>query len=133
MLGSKRLLAYLYSYGHPDCKFLSESRLPEQLDCRKLLAERQEYVIKEAVGLGGNGVHIGLNTDIKTWEQLVNKVAARPKSYVLQRYCNPVVTGTSSNIVFGQLLFSGRNGGVLMRYNDSSESKVVNSKGGAFF
>jgi hypothetical protein len=103
--------------------------------------EKNQFVLKPAIGYGGEGIVIGCKCTQSEWNRLLDRASARRQSYVLQEYIAPIPiclpTGesiVSYNVVIGCLSFGGHFSGLLLRHIPTENfSGVTNCKQGATF
>ena len=100
---------------------------------------REQLVIKPAVGYGGQGVALGKNTPVNSWETVLQK-ALREGKWLVQEYVPSLPwlyqageSGAEPHVgVWGVLVFGNRYGGGSLRLLPSSHgSGIVNVHQGA--
>ncbi|MET8541862.1 hypothetical protein ABZW03_14575 [Kitasatospora sp. NPDC004799] len=106
-----------------------------------LLAEREDFVLKPAIGLGSHGVVLGRHTDDATWRATLD-TALSTGQYIAQEYVEPVPyrmelreAGGESTYetevfpVLSPFLFDGEPGGCLVRYLPPGREGVTTIQG----
>lgn len=104
-----------------------------------LISNKDQLVIKQSVGLGGESVYIGQSTPAQGWRELVKNVLEQ-KNWLVQEVVEPStglyqVGGNGCaphHMVFGFLVFGSRYAGVYLRVSPKKEQvRLVNAHQGA--
>jgi hypothetical protein len=111
-------------------------------DCAELLlAQREQFVLKTAFGMAGDGVMLGVETERARWAAAVES-AVRNEDRVAQEYVEPgrceieLTDGSASGTrlaevapCLGPYVFDGRPAGCLVRYFADGRAGVVSLYG----
>lgn len=103
-----------------------------------LLDERERMVLKPALGLRGEDVHVGRSTEEPAWEDLVDR-ALEEGGWIAQEYVEPLPylfqDGEAGivphDLVWGLFAFGGRYGGGFLRLMPTGGPGVINHALGA--
>lgn len=103
-----------------------------------LAARREQMVIKPALGIGGEGVHVGLFTPRESWRAAIRS-GLEAGDRIVQEYVPPrpllAQRGESGfaphDVNWGLFCFGRRFGGAFLRLVPTSEHGVVNARRGA--
>lgn len=102
--------------------------------------DRARFVLKPAIGLGGEGVILGASCSRGEWERAVDTAASGQRLHVLQDYVAPIrlMLPTSRgeaafDVGIGCLFFDGEPAGFLLRHVPAGRAGAINCKQGATF
>ncbi|WP_327179515.1 hypothetical protein OG599_32355 [Streptomyces sp. NBC_01335] len=106
-----------------------------------LLSEREDFVLKPAIGLGSHGVVLGRHVDDVAWRTTLD-TALSTGQYIAQEYVEPVpyrvelraegseeTYETEVHPVLSPFLFDGQPGGCLVRYLPPGRAGVTTIQG----
>jgi len=102
-------------------RYLPETSRLECLSRSRLLAEREEWVLKSDYGCEGAEVVIGPETDPDAWEAFLD--AALPGRFVVQRYFRPVLDAHGAAANHGVYLVAGEAAGLYTRLSIGSTDR----------
>ena len=119
-----------------DCKTVYQD---ETVDLVKLVMNNKDlFVLKPSLGLGGEGIFVGKETDELVWQTKIQKVI-KQKNWVIQEYLQPgklvfqlkPYGYKTMNTVFGFLYFGQKYAGCLLRVMPEYFGVVINAHQGA--
>jgi glutathionylspermidine synthase len=93
----------------------------EALDRARLIAEREDWVLKSDYGCEGDEVVIGCDTDAGTWRDALD--AAVPGRWIAQRYFCAVRDGGGAIANHGVYLIGGKAGGLYTRLSHGATDR----------
>jgi hypothetical protein len=94
-------------------RYLPETLRLESLPRVRLLAEREDWVLKSDYGCEGQEVVLGAETDAATWRECLD--AALPGRWVAQRRFHPLRDGEGAAANHGVYLVAGEAAGLYTR------------------